>query len=97
MLHLIFQSPVDLAVIERIDGGDDVVFQESAVWHAMRGHVLNTQLSHLMDQAIQLHVLQDELEVNGIGQEQLLTGVVAIDYSGLVELTVKNKVIKTWC
>ena len=97
MLHLIFQSPIGLAVIERIDGGDDVVFQECAVWHVMRGHVLNTQLSHLMDQAIRLHVLQDELEVNGIGQEQLLAGVVAIDYSGLVELTVNNKVIKTWC
>lgn len=96
MLHLICQSPVNLAVIERIDNGDDVVFQEAAVWNAMEGHVLNTQLSYLMDKTCRLHVLQDELEVNGIGQEQLLAGVLVIDYSGLVELTVKNKAIKTW-
>ncbi len=96
MLHLIFRSPVDLAVIARIGNGDDVVFQEAAVWNAMGGHVLNTHFNQLMDKACHLYVLQDELDVSGISQEQLLAGVLVIDYSGLVELTVNNKAIKTW-
>lgn len=96
MLHLINQSPIILATLERISSGDDVVFLESAVWNALCGHELNTQFNTLIDNTIQLYVLEDELIVAGIDPEQLMAGVAVIDYSGLVELTVKNKVIKTW-
>jgi hypothetical protein len=35
--------------------------------------------------------------MNGIADSQLLLGVDAIDYTQLVELTVKNTVIHNWC
>ncbi len=96
MVHLIFRSPIDLAVIARIGNGDDVVFHEAAVWNAMTGHTLNAYFKQLMEKTCRLYVLQDDLEVTGIAQAKLLAGVLVIEYSGLVELTVKNKVIKTW-
>jgi len=97
MLHLISQTPLNIAVIERIGSGDDVVFLEIAVWNICLGHVMNAPLQQLMDKACQLHVLQDELEMNGISPDKIMTEVLIIDYSGLVDLSVKNKVIKTWC
>jgi hypothetical protein len=35
--------------------------------------------------------------MNGITDQQLLSGVDAIDYEQLVGLTVKNTVIHNWC
>ncbi len=96
MLHLIFQSPVALAILERIDSSDDVVFHEKAVWNTFSEHGVSSELRRLMAQNTRLHVLKDDLEVNGIDVGQLICGVEVIDYPELVELTIKNKVIKTW-
>ncbi|WP_305906593.1 sulfurtransferase complex subunit TusB [Methylomarinum sp. Ch1-1] len=96
MLHLIGRTPVDCAILERIDSGDDVVFQQVAVWSALKGHALRGQLRRLLENNSRLHVLRDDLLANGIEVEQLQAGVEVIDYSGLVELAVANKVCKTW-
>lgn len=48
MLHLISQSPIDKALLDRIDKGDDVVFVENAVLQILqKGH-----LSYLLTQLI---------------------------------------------
>lgn len=96
MLHLIFQTPLNIAVLQRIDACDDVVLQGGAVWNAVRGHVLQSELESLLAKNCRLHVLREELELNGIAERRLQPGVDVIDYAGLVELTVSNKVNKTW-
>lgn len=96
MLHLIFQAPLDKAVLQRIGAHDDVVFQAGAVWSLVQGHDLQVELESLIENNCRLHVLQDELDLNGIAKDRLLTDVDVIDYAGLVELTVGNKVNKTW-
>ncbi|MGZ5000302.1 MAG: DsrH/TusB family sulfur relay protein [Methylomonas sp.] len=97
MLHLISQSPLQQAIVDRIAGGDDVVLQQGVVWAALRGHADNAKLLQLLGQSCQVYVLSKILEVNGIDVAQVLNGVNIIDYPGLVELTVKNPVIHTWC
>lgn len=93
MLHLIFQSPVDDALLGRIAMGDEVVFLENAVFQLNSGCVFSKKLQQLLDDRVFLYVLQEEVETRGIDIDE---SVSVIDYTGLVKLTEKNKIIKTW-
>ena len=95
MLHLIFQSPIEMVILERIDPGDDVVFLENAVLRLLQKGYLNEALTQLLKRSC-LYVLSDDLVVRGIATDELVTGLEVIDYSGLVALTVKNPVIQSW-
>lgn len=97
MLHLLSQAPLRQEIVERIVAGDDVVLQQSTVWAAISGHADNAKLIQLLAQSSQIYVLREMLEVNGIESSRVLEGVNVIDYPGLVDLTVKNPVIHTWC
>jgi len=96
MLHLVSQA-LQQAIVERIAAGDDVVLQQVSVWAALNGHADNAKLLQLFALPSQVYVLREMLEVNGIETSRLLAGVKVIDYPGLVDLTVKNPVIHTWC
>ncbi len=95
MLHLIFQSPIDSAILERIDSGDDVLFLENAVLRILKKGSLCVALTQLLMQN-RLYVLVEDIEVRGIAIAELVEGIEVIDYSGMVDLTVKNPVIQSW-
>ncbi len=95
MLHLITQSPIDIAIFQRLGLGDDVLFLDKAVLSLLQKSRLITDLTALLAQH-QLYVLTDDLEVRGISPSELLTGIKAIDYNGFVNLTVKNTLIQSW-
>lgn len=96
MLHLIFQSSVDESILQRIETGDDIVFHENTVFYLYQGSQLSNEVQNMLSKGINVYVLQNELECRGIAKEELIVGVNAIDYFGLVELTEKNKVVLTW-
>jgi len=95
MLHLIFQSPIDIAILERIDSGDDVVFFENSVMRILKNGCFSDTLMQLLKQN-RLYVLADDIVVRGINADELVNGIEVIDYSELVKLTVKNPVIQSW-
>ncbi|MDD2724698.1 MAG: sulfurtransferase complex subunit TusB [Methylovulum sp.] len=95
MLHLIFQSPLECAVLERVTAGDDVVFLDSAVLGLLKNSRWAEHLE-LLAQSCQLFALVDELKVRGIAEERLAAGLTVLDYAGLVALTVKNTAIQSW-
>lgn len=95
MLHLVFQTPIETAVLERFAPGDDVVFLESSVLRLLEKGNMRAVLAPLVAQN-QLHVLQEDIELRGIQPEELITGLKVIDYPGLVALTVKNPLIQSW-
>jgi sulfur relay protein TusB/DsrH len=95
MLHLITQSPIDRAIFQRLETGDDVLFLDKAVLNLLQRGSLNTALTSLLTQ-YQFYVLIDDLEVRGVGSAELLKGLNVIDYTGFVELAVKNIHIQTW-
>jgi tRNA 2-thiouridine synthesizing protein B len=95
MLHLIFQSPIEIATLERIDSEDDVVFLENSVLRILKKGSLCDILTRLHKRN-RLCVLADDIEVRGIVTEELVNGIEVIDYSELVSLTVKNPVIQSW-
>ena len=95
MLHLIFQSPIDKAILERIASGDEVVFLENSVLRTLQKGSLSDALTQLLKQN-RLCVLTNDIEVRGIAADELVSGIEVIDYSELVRLTVKNPVIQSW-
>lgn len=95
MLHLIFQSPIDGAILERIAPGDDVVFLENSVLRILQQGSLSDTLTQLLNRN-HLCVLANDIGVRGIVAEELVNGIEVIDYAELVSLTVKNPVIQSW-
>ena len=95
MLHLIFQSPIEPAILERIDSGDDVVFLENAVLRILKNGGLSGILAELLKQT-RFYVLAEDIEIRGITVDELVKDIEVIDYAELVRLTVKNPVIQSW-
>jgi tRNA 2-thiouridine synthesizing protein B len=95
VLHLVFQSPIEIAILERIDSGDDVVFLENSVLRILQNGLLKQILTQLLSRS-RVYVLSDDIEARGITSDELITGIEVIDYAGLVTLTVKNPVIQSW-
>lgn len=95
MLHLIFQSPIETAILERIESGDDVMFLENAVLRILAKGSLGAVLTELVKHN-RLFVLADDINVRGISVTELVKGIEVIDYSEWVDLTVKNPIIQTW-
>lgn len=95
MLHLVFQSPIEAAVLERIEAGDAVVFLENAVFRVLRNGVLQGTLTQLLG-TNRLCVLSQDTAVRGIAADELVEGIEIIDYADLVELTVNNRVVQSW-
>lgn len=95
MLHLIFQSPIETAILERIDPEDVVVFLENAVLRVLQ----NSSISDALKQQLRsnrLCVLSDDISIRGIAKDELIEELEVIDYAGLVELTVNNAVVQSW-
>lgn len=95
MLHLIFQSPIEAAILKRIDSGDVVVFLENAVLQTLQNSAISITLTQQLG-SNRLCVLSDDIAVRGISPDELVKGIETIDYAGLVELTVSNPVIQSW-
>ncbi len=96
MLHLIFQSPIVASVLQRIEPHDHVVFYENAVFQINKENKLNDALKKLIENNVQLYVLSEELSTRGFNVNELIDGIIEIDYPELVKLTLDNKVIRTW-
>lgn len=95
MLHLIFQSPIETAILERIDPDDVVVFLENAVLRVLQNSNINAVLKRQLS-SNRLCVLADDIVIRGIAKDELIEEIEVIDYAGLVELTVNNVVIQSW-
>jgi tRNA 2-thiouridine synthesizing protein B len=95
MLHLVFQSPIETAVLERIDSGDVVVFLENAALRLLQNSNKNNEITQQLSRN-RLCVLSDDLVIRGIGFNELVNGVEVIDYAALVELTINSQVTQSW-
>lgn len=95
MLHLIFQSPIEVAVLERIESGDVVVFLENAVLCVLQNSAISDALTRQLGKN-RFCVLSDDIAIRGIITDELVKGLEVIDYAGLVELATDNPVIQSW-
>lgn len=95
MLHLIFQSPIDTAILQRLDSGDVAVFLENSVLRILQNSFLADILTQQLSKN-RLCALSEDLRIRGIAADELVNGIEVIDYRELVGLTVDNQIIQSW-
>jgi tRNA 2-thiouridine synthesizing protein B len=95
MLHLIFQSPIETATLQRMAAGDVAVFFENSLFRLLKMGTLNDVLTQQLN-TNRLCVLSDDLAVRGINRDKLINGLDIIDYAELVNLTIVHPVIQSW-
>jgi len=96
MLHLIMQTPLESAVLDRIASGDGMVLMHANVWMACLESQWQDKICHLQQQLCKVYVLSDDLSLFGVSKDKLLAGVEIIDMQQWVALTTEHTVIKTW-
>ncbi len=99
VLHLVSRSSgASLALaqcLERVGHGDAVLLLEGGVYAARKDSVFSPQLKVAMRQ-VSIHALSPDLVARGIGPEELLEGVVLVDYEGFVKLSLDYSPIISW-
>ena len=95
MLHLIFQTQADSAVLERMTAGDAAVFLESGVLGVLQRNPMAQALSATLEDC-HLYVLAEDMAIRGILASELVPGLQIVDYARLVRLTVEHAKIVSW-
>lgn len=95
MLHLIFQSPIDPTILDRMAVGDVAVFLESSALNLLQNSLLADTIAAQL-KTKRLCVLSEDMATRGILATELVPGLEAIDYPGLVNLAIENPLIQSW-
>ncbi len=99
VLHLVNRSPgtspgLDRC-LERAGQGDAVLLLEGGVYAVLRDSAFSFELKEAM-QRVSVHALAPDLLARGIGSEEILEGVVLVDYEGFVRLSLAHTPIVSW-
>ncbi len=99
MLHIVNKSPFDKAsfnsCLNHAKAGDSIIMIEDAAV----GAIANSSFSDNIEQALKdkkLYVLGGDLSARGISHERIINDVEIVDYSGFVDLTIKNQTTQSW-
>jgi len=99
MLHTVCKSPFERdgmkSCLTHAVKGSSVLLIEDAVV----GAVDNTAVSDMVKGAmgnVSMYVLGEDLKARGISEDKLIDGITVVDYSGFVDLTVKNDKVQSW-
>ncbi len=96
ILHLVAKSPVDEALFDRIADNDGVLLQSANVWWASADHIGAASIRQLQKRWVKIYLLNDDLQLFGLAEQQLLADVQVLTMPQMVELTIAYPVIKTW-
>lgn len=99
VLHLVSRSPGESQAFSqclgRLGAGDAVLLLEGGVYAALKGSVAASDLREVLA-GVGVYALEPDLAARGIGKDELLEGVVRVDYAGFVELTLVHTPILSW-
>ncbi len=96
MFHLIFNSPVETSVLDRLAENDDVLFLNDAVLCVLAGGRIADFLREKAD-SIGFYVLDEDMAARGIAPKQLAPNINIVDYPEFVRLAAANALIQSWC
>ena len=99
MLHTVNKSPMEktslTSCLRLAADNSDILLIEDAVYAAMQG----TQTESIVRGALErfhIFALEPDIECRGLDKSRLIDGVELVDYSGFVELSVKNSAVHSW-
>ena len=97
-LHTVNKSSYDRNTLETCVSlttkGSEVIMIEDGVYSAVKGGNKASVIENAGD--VNFYVLGADIKARGIDESRLIDGVKVIDYSGFVELTVKNDKVSSW-
>ena len=97
-LHTVNKSSYDRNSLETCVSlttkGSEVILIEDGVYSAVKGGNKASVIENAGD--INFYVLSADIKARGIDESRLIDGVKVVDYSGFVELTVKNDKVSSW-
>ena len=97
-LHTVNKSSYDRNTLETCVSlaaeGSEVILIEDGVYGAVKG---GSKAGVITGKAgVTFYVLGPDLKARGINEDKLIDGIKVVDYSGFVELTVKNDKVSAW-
>ncbi len=95
MLHLIYQSPLESATLQRIAINDSILFMENALFRLLKSSRHASELETMSTHS-SLFVLEEEIALRGIHSNALVAEIKVIDYQDFVHLTLEHSLIQTW-
>ncbi|MEE9354465.1 MAG: sulfurtransferase complex subunit TusB [Methylococcaceae bacterium] len=95
MLHIIAQSTLNNAMLERTNPGDYLVFIESAVFILVKDSAMGKKVNNFSDQR-KFYALEADLQLRGLQKNQIINNVTLIDYAEFVDLVVTYPPVASW-
>jgi tRNA 2-thiouridine synthesizing protein B len=99
ILHVVNRSPGASSALfhclERAGAGDAVLLLEGGVYAAVKDSEWASRLAESMQQ-MPVHALAPDLAARGIATDEILAGLVLVDYEGFVELCTLHNPIMSW-
>ena len=98
-LHTVNKSSYDRNTLETCVSlttkGSEVILIEDGVYSAIKGGNKASVIADAMGD-VNFYVLGADIKARGIDESRLIDGVKVVDYSGFVELSVKNDKVSSW-
>ena len=98
-LHTVNKSSYDRNTLETCVSlaakGSEVIMIEDGVYSAIKTGNKASVISDAMGD-VNFYVLGPDLKARGLNEGQLIDGIKVVDYSGFVELSVKNDKVTSW-
>ncbi len=79
---------------QRIAKQDGLIFLQDSIFKLLTGVACGDLME--LAQACAIYVLNDELEIRGISQHELIAGIKVIDYPAFVALTAEYTGVCSW-
>lgn len=99
MLHTVNKSPFErdsLSTCFRLAvRGSDVLLIEDAVYAALAGTRFEAAVREALER-YSIFVLREDIDARGINPQALIPGIETVDYSGFVDLAVRNDSVQSW-
>ena len=99
MLHTVNKSPMEktslTSCLRLATDNSDILLIEDAVYAAMQGTQTESVVRGALER-FQVFALEPDIECRGLDKSRLIDGIELIDYSGFVELSVKNSTVHSW-
>ena len=99
MLHTVNKSPFASSTLTQclnhLAAGAAVLLIEDGVYGATAGTGAGAQIASCLKR-FPVYVLGPDLEARGISSNQVVGGVVTVDYTGFVKLVVEHDAVQSW-
>ena len=97
MLHIVNKSPLErnaLAACLRIASGGTILLIEDAVYAAVRGTAVESQIREAQSR-FRIVALQPDLDARAVG-DRVIEGIATVDYAGFVDLVAEHRNCQSW-